>query len=111
MSVNGVFHLDRGNIFATADDDVLFAIAQLGIPIWMHHRQVAAMEPTAPESLSSRFGLAVIPTHDIVAAHDHLAQGLRIGRHILHGIVDHTHLFRNDVWHPLAGLFAGAFIR
>src|SRR5207245_1627052 len=47
MPVNGVFHLDGRNVLAATDDDVLFAIAQLYIPIRMHDRKKRSEEHTS----------------------------------------------------------------
>src|SRR5215831_4691945 len=111
MSVNGVFHLDGRNVLTAADDDVLFAIAQLYIPVRVHHRQVPAVEPATPEGLSRRLRLVVIPAHDIVTAHDYLAQSLGVGWHVLHSVIDHAHLFSDDIRHALTGFFARARVR
>src|SRR5262249_58537143 len=102
-----IFYLNRGNILAATNDDVLLTIAQLGIAIWMHHGQVTAVEPATTEGLSGGLGLGVISQHDVVAAHDDLAQSLRIGGHVLHVIIDHPPLFRNYVRDSFPGFLSG----
>src|SRR5215475_10772722 len=77
----------------------------------MQHRYVTTVEPAAPEGFSRRFGLVVIAAHDIVTAHDHLAEGLGVRRYVLHGVIDHAHLFSDDIRHALTGFLARALVR
>src|SRR5215831_7202184 len=109
--LHGLGALKTRHVLTAADDDVLFAIAQLYIPVRVHHRQVPAVEPATPEGLSRRLRLVVIPAHDIVTAHDYLAQSLGVGWHVLHSVIDHAHLFSDDIRHALTGFFARARVR
>jgi hypothetical protein len=47
VSQKHAFDFDRRNIFAAADDDVLYAVANLDVTIRMHDRGVARMKPSA----------------------------------------------------------------
>src|SRR5207244_1257839 len=46
--------LDRLDVFATADDHVLDAVADFDVAVWMHDSRIAGMEPTARESAFGR---------------------------------------------------------
>jgi hypothetical protein len=35
------FDFDRGNVFAAADNDVLLAVAQLDVAVWIYHTQIS----------------------------------------------------------------------
>ncbi len=41
MAKQRVFDLDRGNIFAARNDDVLLTVLQLDVPVGMAHAQIA----------------------------------------------------------------------
>src|SRR5215471_13518140 len=49
MRGDRLFHLDRGDVLAARDDDVLTAIAELDVAVWMPHCEVAGVEPAASE--------------------------------------------------------------
>ena len=106
VPVDGVLHLDGRDVLAAADDDVLLAVAKLGVAVRVHDRQVAAVEPAAAEGFGGNLGLLVVAEHDVVAAHHHLAQGLGVGGHVAHVVVHHAHLAGGDVRHALPRLFA-----
>src|SRR5207247_10175976 len=49
--------LDRRDVLAAGDDDVLLTIAQLDVAVRMPHRDVAGVKPSAPKCLGSGVGL------------------------------------------------------
>src|SRR5207244_9162935 len=49
--------LDRRDVLAARDDDVLLAVAQLDVPVGVPDRQIAGVEPAAPERLCTGIGL------------------------------------------------------
>ena len=77
----------------------------------MHHRQVAGVEPAAPERLGRGLGPLVVALHHVVAAHDHLAHRLAVGRDVVHLLVDHARLLGDQVADALAGLLARLLLR
>ena len=105
---DGLLHLDRRDVLATGDDDVLGAIAQLDIAVRMHHAQVAGVEPAARERLLGAVGVLVVALHDVVAAHHDLAHRRAVGGDVVHVVVDHAHPIGADHADALAGLLLGA---
>src|SRR5258708_8621583 len=49
VPVEHVLHLERRDVLAAGDDDVLGAVLDLEIAVGLHHREVARVEPTARE--------------------------------------------------------------
>src|SRR6476659_8194783 len=47
VSQEYTFNFNRRNIFAAADDDVLYAVANFNVTVRMHDRGVACMKPSA----------------------------------------------------------------
>ena len=54
MTQQHAFDLDRGDVFAAADDDVFQAIANLDIAIRMNDRGIAGVKPSAAQRLRGR---------------------------------------------------------
>src|SRR5687767_1090155 len=54
MLVKRVLDLDRGDVLAAGDDDVLGAVLDLHVAVRVHHREVAGMEPAAGEGRLAR---------------------------------------------------------
>jgi hypothetical protein len=59
---------NRRNVFTTADDDVFQAVSNFKVAIGMHHRRIAAVEPSAAHGLGSAFGVVIVTGHHAVAA-------------------------------------------
>src|SRR5665647_3253295 len=78
MLVKRVLHLDRGDILAAGNDDVLRAIFQLDVAIRMHDAEIAGVEPAAGKLLLGRSLVLEIALHHDIAAHHHLAQCLAV---------------------------------
>src|SRR6476659_270574 len=70
VSQKHAFDFDRRNIFAAADDDVLYAVANLDVTIRMHYRGIAGMKPSTAQCLLCRYRVVVIAGHDDVATRD-----------------------------------------
>ncbi|MPL88378.1 hypothetical protein SDC9_34398 [bioreactor metagenome] len=103
--VEHVLDLDRGDVLAARDDDVLRAVLQLDIAIGVHHPEVARGEPAAGKGLVGGGGVLEVPLHHVVAAHEDLAHRHAIGRHRLLGVgVRHHDLFHRVVAHALPRL-------
>ena len=105
-----VLHLDRRDVLAAADDDVLLAVAELDVAVGMHDAEVARVEPAARERLRGRLGIAEVALHHVVAAHHDLADRRAVGGHVaqlvvddaqVHGVVERHALPRH---HPRAAL-------
>jgi hypothetical protein len=56
VAVQRVLDLDRADVLAAADDDVLAAVLDLHVAVGLHHRQVAGVEPAAGEGRSVAAG-------------------------------------------------------
>src|ERR1019366_3259833 len=95
------------DVLSAGDDNVLKAIAQLQIPVRVHHREVTGVEPATGEGFSGRLRVTVVPEHDVVPAHDDLAERRAVGGHVAHHLVDHPDLLGDDGRHPLPGLTHG----
>ena len=65
--------LDRGDVLAAGDDHVLAAVAQLDGAVGVPHREVAGVEPAAPERRLGGLRVVEVARHDVVAAHHDLA--------------------------------------
>jgi hypothetical protein len=52
MLVQRVLDLDRGNVLAAGDDDVLGAVLELDIAVGMDDAEIAGMKPAAGEGAS-----------------------------------------------------------
>ena len=54
MLVQHVLDLDRRDVFAARNDDVLGAILDLDVAVGMHHAEIAGMEPAAFKNAAPR---------------------------------------------------------
>ena len=52
MLVERVLDLDRGNVFAAGNDDVLGAVLELDVAVGVNDAEIAGMKPAAGECLS-----------------------------------------------------------
>ena len=73
-----ILDLDRRNIFAAGDDDVLGAVLELNIAVLMHHAEVAGMKPAAVEGGVGGVLVLQIALHDDIAEKHHLAHGFAL---------------------------------
>ena len=111
MGADGLLDLDGGDVLAAGDDDVLLAVAQLDVAVGVHDGQVAGVEPAAGEGARGRLRVAVVALHGVVAAHDHLAQGLAVGGDVAHLVVDDADVVGDEVADALPGLDPRPFLR
>ena len=111
MTVEGILHLDGGDVLATGDDDVLAAVADFHVAIGVPHGQIAGMEPAAIESLGRGAGVLQVALHHQIAAHHDLAEGLAVLGHRLQGVrVGHHQAVEQQLAHTLTGLQAGTLL-
>ena len=98
-----VLDLDRGDVLAAGNDDVLRAVAQLDVAVGMFDAEIAGMKPAAREGLVGRgFVLQIALHHDIAAEH-HLAHRLAVGGHAFHRLrVDDVERLERVIAHALA---------
>ena len=110
--VERVLDLDRGDVLAARDDDVLGAVLELDVAVRILHREVAGMEPAAGEGCLGRLGVLQVALHHDVAAHHDLAHRRAVGRHGLQGVgVADVERFQRLVADALAGHQLGLFGR
>src|SRR2546425_922604 len=76
--------LDGRDVLAARDDDVLLPVAQLDVAVGMPDADVARVEPAAAEGLGGGVGLLEVTLHDVVPAHDDLAQRLAVLADVAH---------------------------
>src|SRR3546814_2547453 len=81
MAVQYLLDLDRGDVLAAGDNDVLRAVLERDIAVRVHDAQVAGVEPAAGEGRVGRGRVLQIALHHDVAAHEDLAQRLAVGRY------------------------------
>src|SRR6476660_2549337 len=97
MRGNGLLNLDRRDVLATANDDVLGPVAQFDVAVRVHHPEVAGVEPAAAERAVCRFLVPEVALHRVIAAHDHFAERLPVGRHIDLLVAHDTRIVRAHV--------------
>ena len=54
MPIQSRLHLDRGDVLAAGDDDVLGAVLDLDVTVGVHHAEIAGVEPAAREGFCGR---------------------------------------------------------
>src|SRR5258705_13594200 len=97
--------LDRGDVLATGDDDVLGAILDYDLAALIEHADIAGMKPAAGKGLPGGLFVLEIALHHDIAAEHHLAGGLAIARHGPHGFgIEHRDGFFERVRHTLPAL-------
>jgi hypothetical protein len=104
MGQQRLLDLDRRDVFAAGDDDVLQPVAQLDVPIGVHHGEVARVKPAAAESPLRGVGIAVVPGHHVVSAHDDLAHARAVRGDVAHVGVHNAERLCDDRSHALACL-------
>src|SRR5688572_5274804 len=97
-----LLHLDGRDVLAARDDDVFLPVAQLDIPVRMPHRQIPRVKPSTSEGFRGGVGLLEVALHDVVAAHDDLAERLPVHGDVVHLVVDHADEVEHDVALALA---------
>ncbi len=80
VTVQGILDLERADIFAAADDDVLAAILDLHIAVGLGDGEVTGVEPAAVEGLRGGGGILQVTLHHDVAAKHDFAHRLAIRR-------------------------------
>ena len=111
MPQQHAFDLDRRDVLAAADDDVLEPVADLDVAVRMDDRGVAGVEPAAAHRHRGRLGIVVVALHHDVAAHDDLADRRAVVRHLAPLVVDHAQLAGRDQLDALPRLDHGALGR
>ena len=111
MLVDDVLDLDRGDVLAAGDDDVLGAVLELDIAVRVHDAEIAGMEPAAGEGFLRRLLVLEIALHDDIAAEHDLAERPAVGGRLLHrGGVHHRQIFERVIAHALADAFGQSFL-
>ena len=94
------FHLDGRDVLAAADDHVLDPVADLDVPVRMHHGRVAGVEPAVAHGPLGGLRVVVVPGHDDVPADHDLAQRLPVRRDLPAVGLDHAQLTRGEQLDP-----------
>ena len=101
--------LDRADVFAAGDDDILRAVGNLHIGIGVLDGDVPSVEIAPSEGLRRCAWVLVIAFHDRIAAHHDLPQGRAIHRNLRHGLRRHyRHMVHIGEGHTLARFDPGA---
>ena len=111
MTKQDPFHFDRRDVLSSTDDHVLESIANAHEPVGVHHGGIAAVKVSTAKRLRRRFRIVVIPLHHRVAAHDDLADGFAVVRHLAIVFIHHSELARGNQLHALPGFDDCAFRR
>src|SRR3546814_1607610 len=72
-SMDGVLHVARVDFVAAGDDDLLQAVDQVGIAVFVHGADVAGMEPAVAQRRRGLRRLLPIARHDLRPAQADLA--------------------------------------
>src|SRR5688572_31032525 len=96
MTEQRAFHLDGGNVLATADDHVLVTIADLHIAVGVHHSGIARPEPAVAQGFRRGFGIIPVAFHHDIAAGDDLAQRSPVAWYVPILLVDDPQLTGRD---------------
>ena len=80
MAMQHVLDLERRDVFAARDDDVLRPILHLDVAVGMHHGKVARVEPAATEGLFGCLGVLQVALHRDVSPEHHLTHRFAVGR-------------------------------
>jgi hypothetical protein len=83
-------------------------VAQFDVSVGVHDAEICAVEPAAAKRLGGALRVAVVAGHDVVAAHDDLAQRIAIGRNVGHRAIHDAQVLSVDHVNALAGLPCGA---
>mmetsp|Transcript_24202 Transcript_24202/g.45052 ORF Transcript_24202/g.45052 Transcript_24202/m.45052 type:complete len:245 (+) Transcript_24202:1679-2413(+) len=102
--------LDRADVFAARDDDILGPVRDLNIAVGMLHRDVARVKIAALKCLGGGIGVLEIPFHDRVAAHHDLALRGPVHRHLAHVTVHDRDVFHHRKGDALTCLDRGLAI-
>src|SRR5207302_10435898 len=82
MAQEDALDLDRGDVLAAADDDVLDPIATLDVPDWLDDRCIAGVVPAVGHRLPGSVRLQAVAIHHAVTADQDLSQGRRALEHL-----------------------------
>ena len=83
MCRESFLHLERGNVFASTDDDVFPAINNKDVTILVNGSHVSGVKPSPAQGFGTGLGLLPVARHNTIAASDDFTHGLGIARHIL----------------------------
>src|SRR5260370_13250952 len=85
----GALDFDGGNILAAGNDDVLLAVDDVDVVLFVPHGHVAGAQPAVSHHVGGGLGFTEVTVHDVVAAHHDLADGLHVARDVFHLQVHH----------------------
>ncbi len=91
-----VLDVDRRDVLAAPDDDVLRAVLDQDVALLVEGGHVAGVEPAVADRRRRRVRIAVVAHHDRVAADDDLADLLAVGPHVVAVGVDDPHRDARD---------------
>ncbi|PAV67246.1 hypothetical protein WR25_02371 [Diploscapter pachys] len=103
MLVEHLLDLQRTDVLAAGNDDVLGPVLDLHIAIRVQHGQVAGVQPAASQGAAGGFGVVQVAFHHRVAAHHQLAQRRPVGGHRLAGFaIQDRGVLEHRMGHALA---------
>ena len=91
MLVEGVFDLHRIDILAATDNHVFGPVYDVNIKIFVNRGEVARVQPTVPQAISTFLTQLPVTLHNIGASRNHLAHLPRLD--VLHFIINHPHYY------------------
>src|SRR5258708_7985618 len=111
MAVEHLLDLERRDILAARDDDVLGAVLDLDIAVGMHDAEIAGVKPAAGKGFRRSRRVLQISFHHRVAAQDELAERRAVRWHVSHRRrVDDAHALERRVAHALPRHEAGPLV-
>src|ERR1051326_1642867 len=98
MGKHRLFHFERRNIFSAAHDDVLLAVHDQDVALFVHGGHIAGVEPAAAHNFGGSLRLFPVAIHDTVTAGHDFADGLAVAGTVIPIGVDHANFdARNSV--------------
>ncbi len=73
MREEHLVHLARVHVVARDDDELLLTVDDVEVPLVVHARDVAGVQPAAAQDEGGLARLAVVPVHEVRPAHEELA--------------------------------------
>jgi len=83
VAQEATFHLDRRDVLAAADNDILKTVADFNKTVRVNDCSVTRVEPSVSDRRVRRHRIILIALHDDVVSHSDFAKGLSVVWHLV----------------------------